>query len=483
MNNYLLKLNKVGMGMVRNFQMKVINCLLLIPLYYIMGAKNIFLYVLSFALYKVFLACFKNVTITDVLNKYQDSYGKYKIFKLTILIIGVISLIFLLLSIMISDVIGNLLKINNSFITFFMMGLSICWEPITKISLEYIDNLNYKKLYKGIYNLYNYLEMGLLLIIALVVFINNKMSIDVANGMLYLAKIISALIVNGIIYIIVFRKRKNVKSRESQKIDYKYEIKRIFNRDNVLRIVGIGEGMYYYFSIIILYLMLSKRYSYMIENVVVIISFLYFYVFKIVNFIGEMLIRKYSKQEKILNKIYGIFDNYLKLAIVLGIMAPLICFVIFNNSTLGIYLIMGSFLGIFMTLFKVTFKELGNHKLGYLSLGLGIMAKIILMIPLVDSFYRMGYNLVYGDIISTIIGMSISIVVNYIYFKNKERDERFFEKLLRSMYESIFLCIILVVMQFIIPIRTDNYIYSLLLMVIYGYASSLFIKFKKKKRV
>lgn len=469
--------------MVRNFQMKIINCLILIPLYYIVGGKNIYLYVLSLALYKVFLACFKNITITDILNKYQDSYGKYKIFKLTILIISIISLIFLLLSIMISDVIGNLLKINNSFITFFMMGLSISCEPITKIFFEYIDNLNYKKLNKGLYNLYNYLDMGLLLVIALVVFRNNKISVDMANGMLYLTKIISALIVNGIIYLVVFRKKQIIKSRESKKIDYKYEIKRIFNRNNVLRFVAIGEEVYYYFSIVLLYLMLLKRYSYMIEDVVAIISFLYFYIFNIVSFIGDILIKKHNKQVRILDKIYWMFDSYLNLAIILGIMAPLISFVIFNNPEMGIYLIMGSFLGIFMTLYRVTFEELGNHKLGYLSLGLGIVVKIVLMIPLVDSFYRMGYNLVYGDIISTIIGMSISIVVNYIYFKNKERDEKFFEKLLRSMYESIFLCIILVVMQFIIPIKTDNYIYSLILMIIYGYIGSLFSKFKRKKRV
>lgn len=469
--------------MVRNFQMKIISCLMLVLLYYIVGDKNIYLYVLSLALYRLFLACFKNITIADILNKYQDSYGKYKIFKLTILIIVVISLIFLLLSIMISDVIGNLLKINNSFMTFFMMGLSISCDPITRIALEYIDNLNYKKLNNGLYNLYSYLEIVLILVIALVVFMNNWLSIDMANGMLYLSKIISALIVNGITFIIVFRKKKNLKSRECKEIDYKAEIKKIFNRNNVLRIVSIGESVYYYFSIIILYLMLLKRYSYMLEDVVSIISFLYFYVFNIVSFIGDILIKKHNKRLKVLDKIYWIFDNYLNLAIIMGIMAPLICFVIFNSSEMGIYLVMGCFLGIFITLYRVTFEELGNHKLGCLSLGLGICAKIVLMIPLVDSFYRMGYNLVYGDIISTIIGMSISIIVNYIYFKNKERDEKFFEKLLRSMYESIFLCIILVIIQFIIPIRTNNYIYSLLLMFVYGYVGSLFIKFKRKKRV
>lgn len=471
--------------MVRNFQMKSINVLILIPLYYIVGNKNIYLYILSLSLYKVFLACFKNITITDILRKYKDNYTKYKIFKLTVLIISVVNLIFLLLGIAVSDVIGNLLKINNSFVTFLLMGISVGMEPITKISLEYLDNLNYKKLNKVLYKVYNYLEMGLLLIIALIVFMNSYISNDLANGLLYLSKIISALIVNGIIYLIVLRKKKHqfIKSRESIKVNYKQEIKMIFNRNSLDKVVAVGKEIYYYFSIIILYLMLLKKYSYVLDDVVNIIAFLYLYIISFMSIIGEYLIKKHSSKNGVLNKIYWIFDNYLNLAIVIGIMAPLLCLVIFNNTEMAIYLIMGSFLGIFLALYNVTFKELKNNRLGYVSLTLGVVTKIILMIPLVDSFYRMGYNLVYGDIISTIIGMGLSIVINYIYFKNHEHEEKYFEKLLRSMYESIFLCILLVIMQFIIPIRTDSYVKALLLMFVYGYVSILFIRFRRKKRV
>lgn len=469
--------------MVRNFRMKLINCLLLIPLYYIVGEKNIYLYILSLALYKVFFACFKNITIKDIISKYKDVYVKYKIFKLTVLIISVVSLIFLLLSIMISDITCIFLKINSTFVTFFMMGISIASEPITKVSLEYIDNLNYKKLKKGLYNIYNYLEVSLLLLLAIIVFGNNKLTLDLANGLLYLSKIISAVLINGVIYLVVLRKNKMIKSRESIKVNYKQEIKLIFNRDNVKRIVTVGEKIYYYFSIIILYLMLLKKYSYMIEDIVLIVGFLYFYIFNFIVIIGELLIKKYDRDKLILNKIYNIFDNCLGIAIVLSIIAPLICKVVFNNSEMGIYLILGSFLGIFITLYKVTFKELGNHRLGYLSLGLGLVMKIILMVPLIDSFYRMGYNLVIGDVFSTIVGMGISIIINYIYFKNKEKEIKMFDKLLKSLYENIFLCILLVVMQFIIPIKTDNYIISLLLLLVYGFVSGLIIKFRKKKRV
>jgi len=469
--------------MVRNLRMRTIFCLILIPLYYIVGDKNIYLYVLSFALYKIFSACFYGVSIKETISNLNDNQ-KYKIFKLTTLIIGIVSLIFLLLGIVISDVIGNLLKINNTFVTFLLMGISIMADPITKIFLEYAESCNCKKI-KVLYNSYCYLEMGLFLIIALIGFRGLSVNEEISNGLLYLAKIISAIIINGLIYFVVVGKKYSQmkQSKDKKKINYKKEIREIFNRNKLERVVIIIKEIYYYFSIVILYLMLSKRYSYMLKDVVEIISFLYLYGLSFINLLGNLLIKKYNYKIGILSKIYYIFDEFLSLAIIFGIMSPLICKVIFNNSEMATYLMMGSFLGIFITLYQMTFQYIGNYKLGYVSVMLGIVIKFILMIPLIDSFYRMGYNLVYGDIISTMIGMGISVIINYIYFKNREHENKYFEKILKSMSENIFLCILLVIMQFIIPIKTDSYLKALLLVFIYGYVSILFIKFKRKKRV
>jgi len=144
-------------------------------------------------------------------------------------------------------------------------------------------------------------------------------------------------------------------------------------------------------------------------------------------------------------------------------------------------LMMIGFMVIFTSLYEMTFKEINNYKLGYLSLGVGILVKFILVIPLIDSFYRMGYNLVYGDIISTIVGMFISVIINYIYLKRKDREEKCFEKILKSLYENIFLCIILVIVQFIIPVMTDNYFIALIKIFGYVFISLMFLRFKEKR--
>jgi len=100
-------------------------------------------------------------------------------------------------------------------------------------------------------------------------------------------------------------------------------------------------------------------------------------------------------------------ESVLTIAIVLGITSPLICKIIFGSSTNSIYLAMLIYLSIFIALFDITFEYIKNKKITYISLIVGLISKMILIIPLINSFYRMGYNLIYGDIISTIISMFI----------------------------------------------------------------------------
>ena len=68
-------------------------------------------------------------------------------------------------------------------------------------------------------------------------------------------------------------------------------------------------------------------------------------------------------------------------------------------------------------------ENIKNNQVICISVSSGLIAKLILIIPLINSFYRMGYNLIYGDIISTIIGLLITITINYIYIKNKQRKK------------------------------------------------------------
>ena len=73
----------------------------------------------------------------------------------------------------------------------------------------------------------------------------------------------------------------------------------------------------------------------------------------------------------------------------------------------------------------------------------------------------MGYNLVYGDIVSSIIGFIIIIVINYVYLNYiNKKPVNYLMKIMDIIYDNIILCIILIILEFIVPIDTNNYFKS-----------------------
>lgn len=465
---------------------KLIEFLVIIPLYYIAGKNSLFLYATTLSLYNIYLSCFSHITLKETFEKIKYDYSKFKLLKFTTLSITIICALFVLLSILISDTINIFLDIENTFLPCLIMSISIITEPLIRIFLDYLESYNKPKLSNSLLNVYYILEIIFLLLISIFTISVFKLPIYISISLLYLSKILSFIIVTAITYITLAKKNINFANNEEEKeINYKTEIKEILKNNSHKSIINLVKNSYYYISIIILYTVLSTRYSYNITVIEEEITFVYFYALTIVNFIIDIIlsiIKYLNKKMSIINYICKVFEAMLTIAIVLGITSPLICKVIFNNSTNSIYLIMMISLSIFIALFKVTFEEIKNKKIVYISLIIGVISKIILIVPLINAFYRMGYNLIYGDIISTIISMFISIIINYIYIKTHNKKEKTLEIILTTLYESILLCIILVLIQFIIPIKTDSYLKALFLLIIYTVISVIFIKFKKKKR-
>ena len=89
----------------------------------------------------------------------------------------------------------------------------------------------------------------------------------------------------------------------------------------------------------------------------------------------------------------------------------------------------------------------------------------------------------YGDILSTIIAMLLSIIINHIYLTNKyQKEKNYLEKILTILYENIILCIILILVEFIIPIKQASYLKSLLLIGVYLLICYIIFKLKNQKR-
>lgn len=469
----------------KEFILKTLKLLSIIILYYIIGKKNIFLYVLSITLYNIFTSCFNHISIKENLSKIETKKSKYKLFKLLLLVMTIISFLFLLLSIFISDFLSIFLNINNITLIFIFEGLSIITKPLVKLLSEYLQNIKNNYNYNKLINIYNILDNVLLLIIALFTFRILKLKENIAISLLYLSKILSTIIILLILYLIN-RPLKQIKDGKEDKINYSKELKKILTKNSYQSTISIVKNSYYYISIIILYLVLNTRYNYESRELSKIITFIYFYSLSIIEyliFLAKSITKTLPNENRIIEKLYKTFKMSLTIAIIFGIISPLTCKVIFNNSNMSIYLIMANILAIFILLYDITYDNIKNKTVIYISLIVGIIFKIVLVIPLINSFYRMGYNLIYGDIISTSIAMFISIIINYIYLKNIEKSQiKYFEKILDILYDNILLCIILILVQFIIPIDTSNYIKSLGLIIIYIIISIAFIKLKNKKR-
>lgn len=468
----------------RNIAIKLIQLLTLIVIYYIAGNNSLFLYASTLSLYNIYVSCFGHITLKETFKSTKYNYSKFKILKYVGINIIVLCSLFILLSILISDAINIFLHIENTFVPYLIMSISVITEPLIKILLEYLESYNKPKLSTNLLNLYHVLENVFLLIISILTISIFKLPIYISIALLYLSKIISFIIVS----IIVYLNLKNVninKTREEKQINYKKEITEILKNNYHKSIITLVKNSYYYISIIVLYSILSSRYSYDIKIIEQDLTFIYLYGIYLINFIIDLILlltKNNSKKDNIINYIYKIFKNTITIVIILGITSPLICKIIFYSNSNSIYLTMLSIMSIFIILFNITYDYVKSKKVIYISLIIGVILKLILTIPLINSFYRMGYNLVYGDIISSIIGMSLGITINYICIKLNNKTEKTLENILVTLYESILLCIILVILQFIVPITTDSYFKSLLTLILYIFISIIFIKTKEKKR-
>ena len=460
---------------------KLAEIITLIVIYYIVGIKNLFLYTISISLYNIFTSAFDHISITDALSKTNN---KEKLFKYILLMIALITSMFILLGIVVSDIISIVLNLNDILIIFITMGLSIITRPYINLLIEYlIAKTKNNRLFK-ITTCYYFLENILLVIISIFTFKVFKLPINIAMCLLYLSKILSAIIISLLLYLIT--KDKKYPKESNEDINYKKEIKNILTNNYHQSLVKIVKSSFYYVSIVLLYMILSTRYNYKLDTVKEDITFIYLYGINIISiliYIATEMNKELPQELLPTNRVYNNFKIMLSVAIVLSIVDPLTSKILFNTPKYAVYLGMLNFMAIFSLLYDITYSYLKNKKIINISLIIGIIIKIITIIPLINAFYRTGYNLIYGDILSSVIGMIVSITINYIYIRNKEsKKENYFNKLLDIFYDNIVLCIILIAIQFIIPLDTDNYFQSLGLLIIYLGISIVIVKLKNKKR-
>lgn len=468
--------------------LNILYFLLMIFLFYFTKDSNMLLFTMSFSMFIIFSSLFSSTSIKDKINKFNNNkyyYSSNKVFKYTIIFISIIISILMLISYLFS----LLINIKGITLVNICMCIYLYTNIIMKIEGEYINN----KII-NIYNIINIILVFISIILLYKVFhFDNYINICI----LYLINIINFIFFNIMFYIFIFRKNKYVKKREENKINYIKEVKDCLITNKINTIFNIIKSSYIYFSIIILYFILINKYNYSYDTIGNYITSIYLYGIGVIYFIYKIINNIYidsfnELKNKIINKneynIYNfinkIINVIISLMILLIIISKPINNILFNGSTINIILDV-SYLLFFYIFYEVIINInmiCNKEKNVIIILLIGLAISLITSIPIINSSYRMGYNLVSGSIMSIILGITISTIIGIILIRNKLKLSLLdnFNNILNIIYSNIIYTLILVLFTFIVKVDIDKIFNSVLVIIFYIFISIVFYIIKKK---
>lgn len=490
---------------LRSLIVDIISILFIIPLFYLTKNNNIFLYTLSFYLYLILSNMFNHINIYQDIKEFYDKehiYSLNVVFKYTNISILLINLFITILVGCISLLFSNLFNIKGFIIVNIVMSLTLFVKPILKNVSSFVKVYNFKTLSENIENIYKIINFILLVISSIICFKLLNIPDYISISILFFCSIISFLFVYFLCYLLVLSnkiKKKQFRKRE-ERVCYKWIIKNILSRDINVSIVEIFKYSYLYISVVILYFVLINKYGYSFEKTSDIINNCYLYAISVINIILFIFIYfQNNKIEEIRNNISAkkydlvklddyiikLFNLLLTVIVILSIISDSLWTIIFNNNS-GYILYMFSNLGVFYIMFCILIKISNSNisaKKMYMALGVGLVIKVLLVVPLVNSLYRMGYNLLYGDIFSSIIAYFVVIILLIISNSGKCRVDfiKKFDKILNVIYYNIILCLILLLFTLIVPVKVDGRLEGIKVVVIYLIISLIYIIVRKKR--
>ena len=471
----------------------ILTFLLIILMYHLTKNNNMLLLTISFSILLIYKSLFSSININSIIKKYQDKeyyYTRDKIFKNTILLIIGISILLTI----VSYLIGILLNIKYLSIVNIAMTLFVMTDTLILVYSNYLNIIGYKK----IINIYNFINiileyMGIILLYKVFNF-NNFINITI----LYLIPVFTSIIILLITYFIIIKKiPKYPCKREETKINIIKNSENILFNNKIIIIKNIFKSAYLYFSIIILYYILLNKYNY--NNISTYITNTYLYGIIIIYFIYLILRKKHFKdiqnlkniierKEIAIEKLFNTTTNKiikitLSLSILLMIISKPLTTLLFNYEYNFLFNLIP--LLFFYTLYDYILDICSvciKRKKYTLILLFGLLIKLIFEIPLINSAYRMGYELSLGSILSNILGFIISIIIGIILLKNRLKLNLLnnFNNILNIIYDNIILCLILVLFTLIINIGTKTFISSLLVIIFYVFIAIIYYKIKLK---
>lgn len=398
----------------------------------------------------------------------------YKILD-TIVVVIFLFAIFLFLELFIN--LTDFILINSR--TLYCLIISLCILPIILIMKEK------EKINKDIFNAFIYVFLSLFLILNFIyIYISYAFNIlnDSLLTLFYLMQIISFLL--SVLFICFLKKIKNLFYLNVNDLR-KYKIN-FGNNDSNLYFYTLNI-FNFYSSILLVYYILVNKFYYSFEQIsnlykecyinslaiIILVSFFVYYIF----------IKNNNKS--IERQILNLFKISLPISIFISILSKPLFLLIYNSGKYYFLMFMIWFIliiSLYILLIKYATSKI-NIKLINIVVLLGVIFKIILIYPLIGAVYRMGYNLIYGDILANMISYMVVIILLVVLLKKKRAIslKKYFDLLLTILYNNIIYSLILILLTLFIDIDVKTRFNAVIVILIYLLVSIIFAFLKKIK--
>jgi len=162
------------------------------------------------------------------------------------------------------------------------------------------------------------------------------------------------------------------------------------------------------------------------------------------------------------------------MAVGLSLLSEPVWTIFYGESYYGPKVFMVSvFVAVFGSLFTnviVTMQSLSRYKSMYIGLFSGFLFNVIMNIPFMILFHKIGLPIYYGNLVATMIGYSISIFICLKDLKkfiniSYRRTLRHFRYIIASC---IIMCLVILGLNYIIPIGGHSRMMSILITIFYA---------------
>ena len=398
----------------------------------------------------------------------------YKILD-TIVVVIFLFAIFLFLELFIN--LTDFILINSR--TLYCLIISLCILPIILIMKEK------EKINKDIFNAFIYVFLSLFLILNFIyIYISYAFNIlnDSLLTLFYLMQIISFLL--SVLFICFLKKIKNLFYLNVNDLR-KYKIN-FGNNDSNLYFYTLNI-FNFYSSILLVYYILVNKFYYSFEQISNLYKECYINslaIFILVSFFVYYIFIK-NNNKSIERQILNLFKISLPISIFISILSKPLFLLIYNSGKYYFLMFMIWFIliiSLYILLIKYATSKI-NIKLINIVVLLGVIFKIILIYPLIGAVYRMGYNLIYGDILANMISYMVVIILLFVLLKKKRAIslKKYFDLLLTILYNNIIYSLILILLTLFIDIDVKTRFNAVIVILIYLLVSIIFAFLKKIK--